>query len=481
MWTNSQKIELQYLKDSIANIRKIPRQAGRGIATFEMRSGRAGSALPRRLTWSLGGHLRRIVRRSSFGLVMMVCLIDGVFAQQHSYNWQQIKQRFEATNPTLQAARIGIDESKAQEVTAYLRPNPDFTLSTDGTQLTSYQGVWTPFAGTQYSASASYLRERRHKRELRLESAQKATVIAESQLADQERTLLFNLRNAFVQTLQAKAVLELANENLSYYDQVLKMSRDRKQAGDIAQVDLDRLELQRVQYESDVQTATVNLRTAKIQLLALLNDRTPVESFDVTGRFEITEQIMSLEQLRNTALANRPDLRASVQAIDKARTDYKLAVANGSTDPTFSGWWTHNPSFNNPFDNNTIGASVSIPLRIFDRNQGEKARTQLDIGRNERLRAATEAQVFSDVDSAYATVNSNLVLLRAYKDRYLEKAARVRETVSFSYQHGGASLLDFLQAQQEYRATYLNYLNLMGSYLAAGNQLNGAVGQEVIL
>ena len=143
-------------------------------------------------------------------------------------------------------------------------------------------------------------------------------------------------------------------------------------------------------------------------------------------------------------------------------------------------WITHNPSFNNPFDNNTVGASVSIPLRFFDRNQGEKARTELDIKKSERLRTAAEAQVFSDVDSAYATVNMNLVLLRTYKSHYLAQAARIRETISFAYQHGGASLLDFLQAQQDYRSVQLNYLNLIGSYLTAAGQLNLAVGREVI-
>src|SRR5439155_10411000 len=132
------------------------------------------------------------------------------------------------------------------------------------------------------------------------------------------------------------------------------------------------------------------------------------------------------------ALASRPDLKAAAEAIDKARSDYRLAVANGSSDPTFNVWYSHNPSFSNSFANETIGGSVSFPLRIFDRNQGEKARTQLEIGRTEKLRAANEAQVFSDVDSAYATVNSNLALLRSYKSRYLAQAVRVRETVSYS-------------------------------------------------
>jgi cobalt-zinc-cadmium efflux system outer membrane protein len=283
-----------------------------------------------------------------------------------------------------------------------------------------------------------------------------------------------------VSTLQAKAVLRLTRENLSYYDHVLEVSRERYKAGAIAQVDLDRLELQRVQYESDVQTADVNLRTAKIQLLTLLNDRTPIEQFDVTGPFDFDDQLLTRDEFRRIALDTRPDLKAAVEAIQKAQTDHKLAVANGSTDPTLSAWYTYNPSFNNPYDHQTLGASISIPLRIFDRNQGEKLRTQLDIPRNERVRDATEALVLSDVDSGYASLDSTLILLRPYKAKYLEQSVRVRETVSFAYQHGGASLLDFLNAQAEYRSVQLSYVNLVGSYLTAAAQLNMAIGREVI-
>ena len=395
-------------------------------------------------------------------------------------SWEQVRQRFEQSNPTLQAGQIGIDESKAQEITAFLRPNPNFTVALDGTQIAPSEGVWQPLRGTQFSPFFSYLHERQHKRELRLESAQGATKIAVSGQADLERTLIFTLRTAFVQTLQEKAIIDLAKENLSYYDHLLHVNRERYKAGAIAQVDLDRLELQRVTYESDLQTAEVNLRTAKIQLLALLNDRTPVEQFDVTGPFDFSNQIAPLDEVRETAVDNRPDLRAALQSIDKAKTDHRLAVANGSTDPTLSVWYTRNPSFNNPFAFHTFGANVSIPLRIFDRNQGEKLRTQLDITRNERLRDAAEARVFSDVDSAYATVNSTVILLQPYKDRYLQQASRVRDTIAFSYEHGAASLLDFLNAQAEYRSVQVNYLNLVASYLNAASQLNLAVGREVI-
>jgi cobalt-zinc-cadmium efflux system outer membrane protein len=409
----------------------------------------------------------------------LACLVTAALAPsvlaQKALTWQEVRDKFEAANPSLRAGQIGIDESKASETTAYLRPNPNLALLAD--QIDPFPGGpdHGAFAFVLPSATLTYLHERQHKRELRLDSAKQATGIAISSQADLERTLLFNLRSAFVQTLQQKAVRDLAKENLSYYDHVLGVNRDRYKAGAIAQVDLDRLELQRVQYESDLQTAEVGLRTAKIQMLALLNDRTPIEQFDVTGPFDFSPQLAPLDEVRQAALDTRPDLRAALQSVDKAKTDHRLAVAMGSTDPTFGVDVGRNPPIDQYF-----GVSVSIPLRIFDRNQGEKLRTQLDIDRNEKLMEATRAQVFSDVDSAYATLASTVALLQPYKDRYLQQASRVRDTISFSYEHGAASLLDFLGAQADYRGVQVNYLNLIGAYLDAAGQLNLAVGREVI-
>jgi cobalt-zinc-cadmium efflux system outer membrane protein len=420
--------------------------------------------------------MQRPHRRLWIAVVAAGCLTEAGLAQK-VMSWQEVRDEFERSNPTLRAGRIGIDESRAQEITAYLRPNPDLTFTLDQINPFTDNPIrkYAPFSEALPFISGSYLHERRRKRELRRESAQKATAIAESDLADQERSLLFNLRNQFVQTLQAKAVRDLARENLAYYDHELGINQARFQAGDIARVDLDRLELQRVQYESDLQTAEVNLRTAKIQLLQLLNERTPVEQFDVTGPFDFAEPVVILEELHRAALEARPDLKAATETVDKAQTEYRLAVANGSTDPTFGADFARNPPI--PV---YLGVSVTIPLRIFDRNQGEKARTRLDISRSERLRDATEALVFSDVDSAHATLMSTVTLLRPYKAKYLAEASRVRDTIAFSYQHGQASLVEYLDAQRDYRNVQVTYLNLVGSYLSAANQLNMAVGREVI-
>ncbi|MGA3259651.1 MAG: TolC family protein [Bryobacteraceae bacterium] len=419
--------------------------------------------------------MRRSILYLPIGLLVGVCLCPAAFAQT-ALTWQQVKAKFEADNPNLRAGQLNIQESKAQEVTAYLRPNPNLTAGLD--QLDPFTGSpYRPFAYTFPLVAFDYLHERQHKRELRLESAQKGTTIAESQQLDLERTLLFTLRSAFVQTLQAKALLESAKENLDYFEKELSINRARFKSGDIARVDLDRLVLQRAQYESDYQTAIVNARTAKITLLTLLNERTPVDQFDVTGPFEFQEKVMALEEFRSVALGTRPDLKAAMETIDKAETDHKLAVSNGSTDPTFGVDFGHNPPIAV-----YMGVSVNIPLRIFDRNQGEKERTQIDIAHAERQKDAAAAQVFSDVDSAYYTLMSSANLLRPYRsaDGYLETALRIRDTMSFAYQRGQAALLDYLDAQRDYRLTEVAYINLVGSYLTAASQLNMAVGREVI-
>jgi cobalt-zinc-cadmium efflux system outer membrane protein len=401
-------------------------------------------------------------------------------AAQESLTWEQAKEKFEAANPVLKADAASVEEMKAEEITAFLRPNPQFTMAEDGTTIAPHNGSWQPLRGTDLQPSFSYLHEREHKRELRLQSAQEGTAITESQHVDLEINLLFGLRSAFVQTLQAKAVLDLAKADLEYYDKIIDISRSRFRAGDLAKIDLARIELQRVQYESEIETAIVNLRTEKIALLLLIDDRTPVDQFDVTGAFDLGPDLQPLDAYHQIALDNRPDLRAAIETIEQSQTNHKLAISNGSTDPTFSAWYTYNSSNNNPNGIQTLGLSVQVPLRIFDKNQGEKKRTLIDIDRSQQAAEAAKAQVFNDVDTAYELVRSNIALIKPYKAQYLDQSVYVHDTITFAYQHGGASLMDFLNAQSDYRVVQLAYLQLIGAYMTAAGQMNLAVGHDVI-
>ena len=416
-------------------------------------------------------------------LVLAVTLIQGptqrLNGQTIALTWEQIKLRFLAQNPNVLAGQLNIQESKANEITAGLRPNPQFSFTADGLQLSPHEGVWRPLSGVLFTPGVSVLIERQNKRGLRSDSARLATSGTTSDQEDLKRNLIFAARTAYVGALQAKALLDLAQVNLQYYDNVIELNRTRFEAGDISQLDFQRVEIQRVQFESDLANARVNLRTAKIQVLALLNDRTPVDDFDVIGDFDYKDSVILQSELRQTALQNRPDLRSAETAIEKARADNHLAIANGTADPVVGGWYSRNPSFNNPFDFNSIGGNISIPLRIFDKNQGEKARTSVEIQRAERLRDALLAGIYRDVDSAFGTLESVRTLLRPYRDKYLKQSADIRDKVSLSYSQGNATLLEFLDAQKQYRDTQLAYVNLEGTFWNAFAQLGLAAGQEV--
>ena len=420
--------------------------------------------------------MRRRIRRLSIAASIAACMATGALAQK-TLTWDQAKRELEASNPTLRAARIGIQESRADEITAFLRPNPDLTVSVDQFNPLSVGRLPLParFPTAEPFLSGSYLIERRHKRDLRRESAQQGTAIAISELDDQREEPA--LRPA--QRLRAGAPAEIRGGGHARKPRVLRPLARRQPRP-----------LQGRRYRPGGPrppgVAARPVRNRRADCLGQPAHRQDPASDAAershagrtTGReraFDYAEILTPLEEFRQNAFDSRADLRAAIQAVDKARTD------TGSPSPTVRpirpSVWT---SDTRKAFGLTVGVGVTIPLRIFDRNQGEKARTQLDIQRNERLVEANRAQVFSDVDSAYATLQSNLILLRPYKTRYLQQAARVRETISFSYQHGGASLLDFLQAQQDYRSIQLSYLNLVGSFLSAANQMNFAVGREVI-
>ena len=404
--------------------------------------------------------------------LLLVAGITGRAAAQQALTWEQVRERFLANNPNLSASRINIEEIRANEITAGLRPNPDLSVVLD--QFHLFNPPVDPFNNSQWTPTVQQLFERRHKRQLRVASAQEATAIAGTDAEDLQRTLSFSLRDAFNRILLAKSLYDLAQENVQYYDQVIRLNQERLKAGDISQSDFDRIDLQRVQFESDLVNSRVNLRTAKIDLLQFMNERQPVDAFDITGDFGFKETILLPQELHQHALDARPDLRSATRAVEKAQVDNRLAWANGSVDPTLGF------EYQRTGPDHTAGLIFSIPLRVFDRNQGEKARTSLDIQRSERVREALIATILHDVDAAYAQVDGTRSLLRPYRDRYLPQAEKIRETVSYAYRNGGSSLLDFLDAQKSYRDTQLAYRNLIGSYLTAVNQLNLAVGREVL-
>jgi cobalt-zinc-cadmium efflux system outer membrane protein len=365
-------------------------------------------------------------------------------------------------NRTLRAKQFEYQATRAGEITAGLRPNPVATYTAEQFGNRNVDQEHTMTLGQPLELGG--------KRERRLDSARAATRVTEFELADVRRQVVALVKKTFTDVLVAQATLELARENLRTLDEVERIQRFRAERGDISELELTRIQVQRFAFERDATDAVQAIRGAKIGLRALVGlDGLPAE-FEVTGDLDFQDRPFEREALYRLTIANRPDVRAAEAAREKARADVELARANA--------WWDVTPQLEykrtGPYD--TFGFGVSMPLRVFDRNQGEVARARAEVARTEALQQASALQALADVDTALAGVMASREKVIALRDTYLPKAQRARETVEFAYRRGGVSLLDFLDAQRTYRETALEHIRSVGAYRSAISQLEAAVG-----
>jgi cobalt-zinc-cadmium efflux system outer membrane protein len=374
-------------------------------------------------------------------------------------------------NPSLRAQELAVASARAGETTARLRPNP--ILSNETADLT---------------AMVTQLMELGGKRARRMDSARLATEIAHRDLADARRTLLLTVRATFAAGLLAQSNLALAQENLENFRRVEELNRLRFEAGEIARSELLKVQLQKLQFAGDVQDATLALATAKAALRALVSTPSLPEDFDLEGNQSVPEDDRSLEALKAQALAGRPDLRAAETTLQKAQADWRLARANRTPDLSLVVGWQHSgssvgPSWFQPFYgkgpvSNTLGFGLSFPLRLFDRYQGEIARTRVEIDRATALAQSARDQVLSDVETAYAAMRVSKQRVALYEATYLSAAKESREIAEFAYQKGGASTIELLDAERTYRATLIAYQQAKSAYLSSVFQVEAAVGSD---
>jgi outer membrane protein, heavy metal efflux system len=367
-------------------------------------------------------------------------------------------------SPVLRAKQSEYRAVQANEVTAALRPNP--TASYAAEQLNFGRAT---DSAQQHTASLSQLIETGGKRRRRIESARAATEVTGYELADVRRQLIYQVRKAFTDILTARANLALADQGLRILDDVERLQRLRAERGDISELELLRIQVQRFAFERDAADARAALQAGRIGLRAILGPERVPENVDVVGDLTYREFTRSRDDLEALALANRPDVRAAEAGRARARADYNLARANASWD------FAPQVEYQRIGTDNTIGFGVSMPLRIFDRNQGEIARTRAEIDRADAVRDATVLDVRRDVASALSTVTIESDKLRLLREVYLPKARQARDTVEFAYRRGGVSLLDFLDAQRTYRETALEQVRALGNYVTAIDALEAAV------
>ena len=373
-------------------------------------------------------------------------------------------------NPTLLAAQRNLESIRAEEITAGLRQNPVFSLS--GTDITLPAD--NPSNPYSYAGNISRLFERGQKRRWRLESARASTQVTESQYHDLERQTVLAVKNAFTNMLLAKAALQLADDNLTSYRKVVDLSHVRLQAGAISQTDFDRIDLQLASFESDHENAQVNLVQSSDQLQQLLGFEAPSRDFTIAGTLNPPQLNLSLPDLEQKALAARPDYRAAQQAIQVADANVKLADANGTTDPTLAGEYERTGVYN------SAGFSISIPIRIFDRNQGEKQATRFAAQSDRFSEIAARSLVLSDVDQAWAAYQSAQRLAARYNTHYLKESGTILNNLEFGYRHGSYTLLDYLNALHDDRQTNLDALNANAQVWLSLHQLSDATATEIL-
>jgi cobalt-zinc-cadmium efflux system outer membrane protein len=373
-----------------------------------------------------------------------------------------------AHNPVLLASQQNLLSMKGQEVEAGLRQNPQFSLY--GTDLSNPASSATPYG---YSLQLSRLFERGQKRRWRLDSARAQTTQTDAQYHDQIRQTTLQVRQSFTNLLLAKATLKLAQDNLSSFRHQLQINHDRYDAGDIGKLDYERLDLQLAQFESDETNAEMNLVQASDQLQTLIGYQQPSRSFDISGDLVPPAISSNLTDLEQKALAGRPDYRAAQAAVRVADANLKLAYANGTTDPTLEGEYDHSGT------QSSYGFYVDIPIRIFDRNQGNKDTSKYLAQASRFGEVAAQNQVYSDVDQAFISYTTSKVLSDRYNGHYLAEAKDVLSIAQFAYDHGGIALLDYLSALQDDRTTSLNALNAYAQTWLAIHQLTFASATDV--
>lgn len=414
------------------------------------------------------------MKRLSTPWILFLFLVRAAFAQPPAprITLEQAIQFALAHNHALEAARSTIMQNQAQEITANLRPNP--TLSWDSQflplfNLSQFNAAYISNSA-QFDLGLGYTFERGQKRQHRLQAAQDQTIVTRSQVADNQRTLAFNVAQQFVAVLLAESMIDLAQQDLADFQQTVELSEQQVRAGAISEGDGIKIKLQLLLFQNDVSSAKLSRIQALAALRQLVGFESVPENYDVNGTLDYQPVHGDIETLKMLAVNSRPDLAAARQGIVAARSQESLAHANGKRDLDVSFNYSH------VADINSGAFFFNLQIPVFDRNQGEIARTRAAIAQSQELAAEANEQVMSDVVNAYEGVHTNDQIITLYRSGYLDQTTQSRDISQYAYQRGATSLLDFLDAERSYRANQLSYRQALAAYMVALEQLREAVG-----
>lgn len=379
-------------------------------------------------------------------------------------------------NHILLANRTTIAQNQALEVQANVRPNPTLFTDWEYLPLVPVQAGLPSYLhdSTEGDLGLSYMFERGQKRQHRLQAAKDITAQSRSTVHDNERTITFQVAQLYINAELADSTLDLAQQDLKSFQQTVEIGQHQFQVGGMSENDFLQLKLQLVQFQQDVESAILSKAQSLSDLRQQLGYESVPAEYDIADRLEYNPGQLKLDELQKKALDNRPDLRAALQGVTAAQSQHELAKANGKQDVTVSGNYSHVNSIS------AVTFSVAVPLPIFDRNQGNIAQTHIAINQAQEQQKAASGQVLTNVRDAYEALASGDRVVKIFTGSAREDALRSREISEYAYRRGAIALLDFLNAERNYRAVELAYRQAVAAYVMALEQLREAVGSRTL-
>jgi cobalt-zinc-cadmium efflux system outer membrane protein len=399
------------------------------------------------------------------GVKQIILLALAVLAQAQTppVTLEQAVSEAMTHNLDLAAEKLNVSVAEAREITAHLRPNPVLTVSGQTLNIlgANYSPA-TPLGPNQLNIHTDFPIERGGKRQERIAVAKQEKSLAELGVREVMRQVIAGVQNAFVDVQQAKQSLQLAQENLKSLEGVVAINEARQNSGDLSQVELDRSRVAAFQYRASVQQAQLQLDQAKTQLQQLMGRQQRSPDFDVAANLRDDTLIDSPVEITHLAVAQRPDYLGNQQTQARSQADLKLQLANGKVDYTIGTEFTRQSAWG--FSGNSMGVYFSMPLKIFNKNQGEIARAQREINLDGARIQALESSIGSEVEKAYRQYTVSKQLLSSVETDMLPKARSVRDTTEFSYRRGEASLVEFLDAQRAFNDAMQTFNEARANY-----------------
>jgi cobalt-zinc-cadmium efflux system outer membrane protein len=381
-------------------------------------------------------------------------------------------------NLGLVAERLNVPLAQARLISARLRPNPVLTIGGDYLDILGTGFNRLNNAGpSEASIRTDFVLERGKKRESRTDVAELSKSVAELGVLNALRGVILDVQNAFVDVLLAKESLALAQDNLKALNAIVEVNTNRVRAGDLAQVELVRSRLAALQFQNAAKQAEFRLHSTRHRLELLMGRKDFVHGFTVEGEMRKDSELIDIHPLREVAQKLRPDLQAIQQDQARSAADLRLQIAQGKVDYTVGAVYHRQQSPTGT--GNSMGFYLSMPIPVFNRNQGEIERARLEQQQLAARINALKASIAAEVETSYEQYSTARTMVGSLEKEMLQQAREVRNTTEYSYRRGEASLIEFLDAQRAYNDTIQSYNEARADYARSLYQIDSITGKAV--